>query len=115
MIYDTLAHEDFHRVYRRAFWRKLNAWLGGKNNQLLAYDDIRNNLPFLGQRDIGLQEVPVSKIVGSVGRYRDFDRVFLPTQKFTAQRWINVSKARYKDVELPPMDSVGLKINLNIK
>ncbi len=104
MIYDTLAHEDFQRVYRRAFWRKLNSWLGGKNNQLLAYDDIRNNLPFLGQRDIGLQEVPVSKIVGSVGRYRDFDRAFLPTQKATSNRWISISKARYQDIELPPVE-----------
>lgn len=102
---DNFANEDFDRAYRRGFWRKLSAWLTGRSNELLPYEEVRRQLPFQGQRDIGRQEVPLDKIVGSVGRYRDFDRVFLPTQKFTAQRWINISKARYKDVELPPIEA----------
>lgn len=103
-MFDSLATEDFSRAYRRGFWRRMSAWVSGKSNDLLAYDEVRRQLPFLGQRDIGLQEIPVDKIVGSVGRYRDFDRAFLPTQKVTSGRWISVSKARYQDVELPPIE-----------
>ncbi len=104
-MFDTMANEDFNRAFRRGFWRKISSWLSGESNELLPYDEVRRQLPFEGQRDIGLQEVPLEKIVGSVGRYRDFDRAFLPTQKVTSGRWINISKARYKDIELPPIEA----------
>jgi hypothetical protein len=102
---EQIAFQDFERAYRRGFWRKIGAWLTGKKNQeLLEYDAVRRELPFLGQRDTGIHEIPLDLIIGSVGRYRDFDRAFLPTQKTTSQRWINVDKARLYDVELPPIE-----------
>lgn len=108
-MFDTLAHDDFNRAYRRGFWRKVGAWLTGKKNKnLLVYDDVRHTLPFSGQRDVGLRQIPLDRIVGSVGRYRDFDRAFLPTQKTTSQRWINIDKAHLKDVELPPIEAYDL-------
>ena len=103
-MYDQLANQDFDKVYRRGFWRKLGAWLSGRSNELLPYDEVRKQLPFQGQRAAGLQEIPLDKIVGSVGRYRDFDRAFLPTQKQTSGRWINISKARYEDTALPSIE-----------
>ena len=101
---DQSAQADFEKAYKRGFWRKIKNWLGGKSNELLPYEEVRKQLPIQGQRDAGLQEIPLDKIVGSVGRYRDFDRAFLPTQKVTADRWINISKARYKDTALPAVD-----------
>lgn len=107
-MFRQLAHEDFWRAYRRAFWRKLSSWITGKNNELLPYHQVRQEIPFQGQRDLGLQTIPIEKIVGSVGRYRDFDRAFLPTQRQTSQRWVNISAARYADVELPPIEAYKL-------
>ncbi|MFN2206086.1 MAG: hypothetical protein ACK2UT_09240, partial [Candidatus Promineifilaceae bacterium] len=98
------ASDDFEKQYRRAFWRKLRALLQGGSNELLEYDAVRRELPFQGQRDLGMRTIPLDKIVGSVGRYRDFDRAFLPTQRETRGRWINISKARYEDVELPAIE-----------
>ena len=103
-MYESLAYEDFERAYQRSWWRKLVARLTGRNNELLPFDEVRDALPYRGQRDIGLQVVPLNKIVGSVGRYRDFDRAFLPTQRQTTERWVNVRKAHYRDVLLPPVD-----------
>lgn len=103
-MYDNLAFEDFERAYRRSFWRKVVAKFTGQTNDLLPYDEVRQALPFQSQRDIGLQSVPLDKIVGSVGRYRDFDRAFLPIQRQTSQRWVNIRKAHYHDVSLPPVD-----------
>jgi hypothetical protein len=103
-MFDSLAHEDFNRAYRRSFWRKVRALLTGEANELLPYDQVRAELPFRSQRDIGLQTVPVEKIVGSVGRYRDFDRAFLPTQKETSDRWISIRKAQYQEINLPPVE-----------
>jgi len=103
-MYDSLAHEDFERAYHRSLWRKVVARLTGRSNELLPFDAVREALPYRGQRDIGLQTVPLDKIVGSVGRYRDFDRAFLPTQRQTTDRWVNIRKAHYRDVSLPPVD-----------
>lgn len=103
-MFDSLAYEDFEKAYHRSFFRKVIARVTGRNNRLLPFDQVRHDLPFRGQRDIGLQTVPLDKIVGSVGRYRDFDRAFLPTQRATTDRWVNVRKAHYYDVSLPPVE-----------
>jgi hypothetical protein len=103
-MFDYYAHKDFDTVYRWRFWRKIGAWLTGRSNELLPYDEVRKQLPFQGQHYAGLHTIPLDKIVGSVGRYRDFDRAFLPTQKATSDRWVNISKARYKEIALPAID-----------
>ena len=103
-MFDNKAQQDFEKQYRRSFWRKLGTFLQGESNELLEYDAVRRQLPFQGQRDLGVQTIALDKIVGSVGRYRDFDRAFLPTQRGTKGRWINISKARYADKELPAID-----------
>lgn len=103
-MYDSLAYEDFNRAFRRSFWRKLRSLMTGESNELLPYDKVRQDLPYRGQRDIGLQTVPVERVVGSVGRYRDFDRAFLPTQRETTARWVSISKAHYEEVILPPVE-----------
>lgn len=103
-MFENMSHEAFWRAYRRAYWRKLSSVLTGKSNNLLPYQLVRDELPFSGQRDIGLQTIPIDKIIGSVGRYRDFDRAFLPLRRENNERWVNISLARYKDIELPPID-----------
>ena len=48
--------------------------------------------------------MPLANIVGSQGRYRDFDRSFLPRTPQTAERWKHVNRARRDNVELPPVE-----------
>ena len=103
-MFKQMAHSDFDRARRRAFWRKIQAWLTGKDNALLPYEEVRRRLPFQGQRYIGEQTVPIENIIGSEGRYRDFDRAFLPTQDETNERWISIGSAHYADVLLPPVE-----------
>ena len=52
-----------------------------------------------------MQTIPLDKIVGSVGRYRDFDRIFLPTQRGTTQRWVSIKAAHYEEKILPPIEA----------
>jgi hypothetical protein len=47
--------------------------------------------------------VPVSQIVGSMDRFRDFDRAFLPRKKTTQSRWTRIDRAYYQDIRLPPI------------
>jgi hypothetical protein len=104
MAIDKLAHDDFDRARWKAFWRKVTTLLTGKKNELLPFDEVRGRIPMKGQHYIGLQQVPIDKIIGSLGRYRDFDRAFLPVQIRTRDRWINIDKAHYHQVNLPAVD-----------
>jgi hypothetical protein len=104
-MYERFAYQDFDRAFRRAFWRKIRARLTGTSNELLPYNDVREQIPFSGQRDLGLQTIPLDKVVGSVGRYRDFDRIFLPTQRETSQRWVSIKRAHYEEKPLPPIEA----------
>ncbi len=99
-----LAQDDFERAYRRGFWRKLSSWLTGERNELLPFDAVRDRIPLRGQHYIGLKEVPIEQIVGSLGRYRDFDRAFLPRQARTRGRWVSIDSAHYEEIILPPVE-----------
>lgn len=95
---------DFFVARRKAFWNEISAFLRGRANRLLAWDEVRGKLGVRGQIYRGVQAVPVDKIIGSVGRYRDFDRAFLPTQGRTAGRWRSIARAHYDEICLPPVN-----------
>ena len=97
------ARTDFDTARRKAFWNEIVSFLSGRSNRLLSWDEVRDKLGVRGQVYWGIRAVPVDKIIGSVGRYRDFDRVFLPTQDRTASRWRSIARAHYDDVSLPPV------------
>lgn len=97
------AQSDFERARRRAFISDIVATLKGDSNWLISFEEVQKMLPMQGQFYSGLQQVPISQIVGSVDRYRDFDRRFLPTQTHTRRRWESVDRATLNDVVLPPV------------
>jgi hypothetical protein len=97
------AASDFERARRKAFFNDLMSVFSGRENWLLAFEEVRGALPFEGQLYKGMQEVLVSQIVGSVDRYHDFDRAFLPTQTKTRPRWESIDRAALRDVVLPPV------------
>jgi hypothetical protein len=104
MSLEQKATHDYEHALFKATWRKILARLKGESNELLPFEQVREQLPFRGQHYIGMKEVPVDQIIGSMGRYRDFDRAFLPRQKRTRGRWINIDKAHHADVILPPVE-----------
>jgi hypothetical protein len=78
------ARFDFSAARRKAFWNEIVSFLSGRPNRLLSWDEVCDRLRVRAQIYRGVRAVPVDKIIGSVGRYRDFDRVFLPTQDRTS-------------------------------
>jgi hypothetical protein len=101
---DLMAKADFESARRKSFRRSVFSWISKRNNQLLPFDEVRKTLPMTGQHYIGLREVEIDQIVGSVGRYQDFDRAFLPKQTHTRVRWERVDAAILKDIILPPIE-----------
>ena len=97
------ARADFTAARTKAVFRDLLALFSGRRNELLAYDAVREKLRVGGPIYRGVHSVRLDQIIGSVNRYKDFDRAFLPTQGHTADRWQRVSRAWYDDVSLPPV------------
>jgi hypothetical protein len=101
---EQAASSDFEDALRKGFWRSVTSWITKNRNELLPFDEIRKRLPVQSQHYIGLRQVEVEHIVGSVSRYHDFDRAFLPRQTHTRDRWESIDKAHLKDVILPPIE-----------
>jgi nucleotide-binding universal stress UspA family protein len=97
-----LAVQDFQSAHLRAKLQGVLARVTGRSNELLSYDEIASKLKLQGRSDKGQQMIPVNAIVGSVGRYTDFTRTFLPRRLEDRQRWANV-----KAIALDPV-GVGL-------
>jgi nucleotide-binding universal stress UspA family protein len=77
--------------------------LTGKNSTLLSFNEVADKLKIVNQAERGIQEIPVASIVGSVGRYTDFSRTFLPKQESDSERWARVASVPNFN-QLPPID-----------
>lgn len=99
-----LVHQDFERARRKARWRALLKRLRRCNNALLSFEEIRRGLRAQVQHYGGLHQVSIHQIVGSVSRYHDFDRAFLPRRTTTRDRWEGIDRAYYEDTALPPIE-----------
>ena len=70
--------QKFQIARGRAFWQQILGLLRGKSAELLSFEAIREKLRLHEESYTGLQDIPLDKIRGSVGRYRDFNSSFLP-------------------------------------
>src|SRR3989304_1555280 len=98
-----LSAGDFRRARLRSLVNLVRSALSGRPRSLLAFDQVRERLHLGGPMYRGVRSVPLARIVGSVDRYRDFDRLFLPTQSHTENRWRSIQRAWYEDINLPPV------------
>jgi nucleotide-binding universal stress UspA family protein len=100
----SAAMIDFREARRRAAVHAVLGRLHGTSLALLSYEDVADRLRITGQVERGVREIPLEKIVGSVGRYDEFDRSFLPLTNHDAQRWAGVRAAAADPTGLPPID-----------
>jgi hypothetical protein len=94
---------DFQRARFKAFIRRVMGALSGPPSMLLSYDEIKEKLRIGGPIYRGVQTVHVDQIAGSLNRYHEFDRAFLPASDKLAERWQRVNRAFYEEVSLPPV------------
>jgi hypothetical protein len=102
------AGGEFDRQRRRQTLARIAARLRAEP------DDVSNTLPLepvvdalgrRGERDLGLQMIPIGSIVGTVDRRPEtFDRSFRPRSPEVRARWERVATARRNGVPLPPIE-----------
>ena len=78
-------------------------WLTGQSNDLLSFEEARQRLKADGEETRGLQDIQLNAIIGSVGRYSDFTRDFLPRSSALAGRWATVKSVLRDLDEMPPI------------
>ncbi len=103
---DADAENDFARMRRQAEFARLAAWLRREPvdiNTVLPFDEVVAALGRLGESALGLQQVEVSAIVGSVDRTKDFDRYFRPTSSRIRERWQRLAAAQRRGESVPPV------------
>ena len=98
------AIHDFQTARQRAAVQEVLARVTGKSNQLLSYEEVAEKLKLRARTERGLHNIPLDAIVGSVGRYTDFTRTFLPRHDNDQQRWAGVKAAVESGEGLPPID-----------
>jgi hypothetical protein len=103
-ITTNIANADFESALRKSFWHSIFNWFSKNNNSLLNFDEIRREIPWQGQYDRGMHEILLNDIIGSVGRYQDFDRSFLPRHIRSRDRWVNIDKLHLQDITIPPIE-----------
>ena len=100
------ADRDFSRARRRAVLRRALATLRTEppSPWLLSFDDVRRAMRADNRLYVGRRVVEVEKIVGSVGRRRDFDGSFMPFRASVAHRWKRIDQAFHQAADLPPVE-----------
>jgi hypothetical protein len=69
---------------------------------LLSLDEVGRRLRIFEQSYVGVRPIPVSRIVGTLGREGDFDRDFAPRRPNVEQRWRSVDRA-FPEGDFPPI------------
>ena len=80
------------RALRDQFWAKLR----GTSTELLVFPKSDSRLS-PNRKLIGLKNIRVAEIVGTLNRDTDFDRQFRPLKKHSLDRWVNAYIMREQD------------------
>jgi nucleotide-binding universal stress UspA family protein len=98
------AVQDFRRARRQAALEQIIRRLRGESVDLFSFEDVRQKLRVGARGPRELRDIPLDAIVGSVGRYSDFTRSFLPRGSVSESRWAKVRSAMTDLAGLPPVE-----------
>ncbi|HOJ92309.1 MAG TPA: DUF4032 domain-containing protein [Dictyoglomaceae bacterium] len=76
---------------------------------LKSFEEVLKEENLITWRDLGYQTIEVDKIVGSVGRYRDFDEEFRPLKTSSINRLQELENAILRGKVLPPIEVYKIK------
>src|SRR3954454_3031245 len=107
-VSSVAARSDFARERRRQALAKSSARLRFEPDDvsvMLPFDEVVAALGRRAQTDLGLQEIPLDSVVGTVDRRAgQFDRHFRPVSDATRSRWERIAAARRRGEPMPPID-----------
>jgi hypothetical protein len=102
-LFSLQTDEDFNKAHSKALFNEIQHFLNPEEASLISFSEIKSILKPKDEIYVGLQTIPIDKIVGSEGRYKDFDNRFFPKSGFLRERWKHVDEAQYESIILPPI------------
>lgn len=102
-IFRQKATDDFNKARFKAIITHIFNIVRPQNEQLLSLEEVKNLLQPKKANYKGMKAIEIEKIIGSEGRYNDFNKNFLPQHSHLRSRWESVDKAHLQDVILPPI------------
>lgn len=102
--YPSLANtaEDFRDARRRAALENIWSTLTGSSKHLIQFQQVEDQLQYEQSQKLGLVDIPLDAIVGSVSRPNDFTRKFFPREVVDPDRWQRVKIKM--DQQIHPID-----------
>jgi len=102
--YPSLANtaEDFRDARRRAALENIWSTLTGSSTHLIQFQQVEDQLQYEQSQKLGLVDIPLDSIVGSVSRPNDFTRKFFPREAVDPGRWQRVKIKM--DQQIHPID-----------
>lgn len=96
--------DDFSKAKTKAIVNEIQHFLNPDEAKLISFYDLKELLHPDNETYIGMKTVPVANIVGSEGRYNDFDNMFFPKKSHLKNRWESIDRAHLQNVILPPVN-----------
>lgn len=97
------AENDFIKARNKALFNEIQHFLNPEEASMISLKAMKKLIKTETETYVGMQVVPINKIVGSEGRYKDFDNQFFPKKSIIKERWEHVDEAVIKDIVLPPI------------
>ena len=102
---NTIYFSEAQAAYRK-FLKSSRGMLGlnfKKKENLKSFTEIQKEENAYNSVNLGIKEIPLDKIVGSVEKYSYVDKNFVPKNDIVKQRWINIYVGYMMDSMLPPV------------
>lgn len=101
------------QLFAKARWAAIRedliARLMGRSADLLPFTPLMRALQSFGRQRLSEpQSIPLDRIVGSTGRYRDFTRHFRPRGEVDRDRWVRIDVAMAEMKGVPPIEVLQL-------
>ena len=85
----SVAIQNFSALRFGALRDAIFAKLIGKSNRLASFSH-KAGFVMISKKYAGVKDIPVEKVIGTLGREADFDGSFRPLKKHLRDRWVNV-------------------------
>ncbi|MFN2219983.1 MAG: hypothetical protein ACK2UA_15355 [Anaerolineae bacterium] len=95
---------EWRQARRTAFVEEALSVLTQRPAALMSFEHVHERLHLKNVRYLDLQDVPIDRIVGSVGRYQDFTRAFFPRGDHLRSRWETIEQLLATGRSLPPIE-----------
>lgn len=95
------AENDFAKAKNKAFFNEIQHLLSPEEASLISLNDVKKLIRPKNETYVGMKTIPIDKIVGSEGRYQDFDNRFFPKNSHLKNRWERVDEAAIQLIDLP--------------